>query len=99
MKAVSLEQIRSILSEHQALLESEYAAVRIGVFGSWARNEARQDSDIDILVEFDKAPGYFKFLELEEQLAEWLGHPVDLVTRRALKPRIGRRILREVIMV
>ncbi len=99
MSVSSLEQIQSILSDHQAILAQDYDVVRIGIFGSWARNEATQDSDIDILVVFGKTPGFFKFLELEEQLAQWLGRPVDLVTPGALKPRIGRRILREVVMV
>jgi predicted nucleotidyltransferase len=43
--------------------------------------------------------GFFKFLELEERLSEWLGAKVDLVTRAALKPHIGRRILSEVAML
>ncbi len=99
MKATSLEQIKSVLSEHRETLARDYGVTSIGVFGSWARNEATENSDIDILVAFDRSPGFFKFLELEEQLAKWLGRPVDLVTRGALKPRMGRHILDEVLMV
>ncbi len=43
--------------------------------------------------------GFFKFLELEERLSKWLGRKVDLVTKAALKPHIGRRVLSEVAMV
>ena len=68
----------------------------IGVFGSCVREEATGESDIDVLVEFNRSVGFFKFLELEERMSEWLGAKVDLVTKAALKPRMGRRILDEV---
>ena len=63
------------------------------------RQEAREDSDIDILVEFEKPIGLFKFLELEEHLSQLLGRKVDLVSKNALKPHIGKYILDEVIMI
>ena len=53
-------------------------------------------TDIDILVEFDRPTGFVGFMRLEKRLAELLGMPVDLVTTKALKPHIGRRILQEV---
>ncbi len=56
-------------------------------------------SDIDILVAFNRPMGFFKFLELEERLSEWLGAKVDQVTKAALKPHIGGRILSEVAML
>ncbi|MEM2169145.1 MAG: nucleotidyltransferase family protein, partial [Candidatus Bathyarchaeia archaeon] len=54
-------------------------------------------SDIDILVEFEEPPSLFEFMDLEDYLSKLLGLKVDLVTREALKPRIGERILREVV--
>jgi len=51
---------------------------------------------VDILVEFKKPIGLFKFLELEEYLSDLIGRKVDLVSKKALKPRIGKHILREV---
>jgi predicted nucleotidyltransferase len=56
---------------------------------------------VDILVEFseDAEIGFFKFLDLEEFLSRKLGVKVDLVTKNALKPYIGKRILQEVVMV
>ena len=54
---------------------------------------------MDILVEFNRPVGFFKFLEMEERLSERLGARVDLVTKAALKPRIGRRILSEAAML
>jgi len=50
-------------------------------------------------VDFDRPIGFFRFLELEERLSQWLGARVDLVTRDALKPHIGRRILDEAVKI
>jgi hypothetical protein len=95
----TLEQIRAILRGRHEELERDYGVTEIGVFGSYVRGEASVDSDIDILITFSKPVGFFKFLELEERLSEWLGAKVDLVTKAALKPHIGRRILSEVSML
>jgi predicted nucleotidyltransferase len=99
MGRLDLQEIRAKLQLHRAELQREYGVVEIGVFGSYARGEATAESDVDILVEFGKPIGFFKYLELEECLGEWLGTKVDLVTRAALKPHIGERILEEVSML
>jgi hypothetical protein len=99
MKRPRLEEIEKILRERREELALEYGVTGIGVFGSCVRGEATKASDVDILVEFQRPPGFFKFLELEEQLGEWLGTKVDLVTKAALKPHIGRHILSEVVML
>ena len=70
---------------------------KAGIFGSYARGEQKKNSELDILVEFEEAPGLFKFLELEERLKTILKVKVDLVMKSALKPRIGKRILSEVV--
>jgi hypothetical protein len=60
------------------------------------RGEQGAGSDIDILVEFERPIGFVRFMRLEKRLAELVGMPVDLVTKKALKPHIGKRILQEV---
>lgn len=95
----SLQRIQAILRLRRSELARDFGVTEIGVFGSCVRGEASPDSDIDILVEFDQPSGFFRFLELEEHLGNLLGARVDLVTRSALKPRIGRHILREVAML
>ncbi len=90
-----LNQLKSLKAE----LAAKYHVKKLGLFGSFARGEERPDSDVDLLVEFDQPIGFFRFLELEEYLGTRLGHSVDLVSRKALKPRIGRNILREVLSV
>jgi predicted nucleotidyltransferase len=97
----NVEAIKRTLSEHKAELQQKYKVKTIGVFGSYVRGEQTKKSDVDILVEFseDAEIGFFKFLDLEEFLTLKLGVKVDLVTKGALKPYIGERILQEVIMV
>jgi predicted nucleotidyltransferase len=99
MKPPCLKEIEAILRERRDELASDYGVTEIGIFGSCLRGDAISGSDIDILVSFNRPVGFFKFLELEERLSEWLGAKVDLVTRAALKPHIGRRILSEVAML
>ena len=95
----SLDEIKEIIKKHKKELKREYGVKKIGVFGSFVRGEAKGESDIDILVEFEKPIGFFKFLELEEYLSDLIGEKVDLVSKKALKPHMGRYILEEVVMV
>lgn len=67
----------------------------LALFGSVVRDEATAESDLDVLVEFDKPIDLFAFLALEEELAGLAGRRVDLVSRGALKRHMGQRILAE----
>lgn len=91
-----LDHILKTLNEERSALTKEFSVKRIGVFGSFVRKEARKNSDLDILIEFTEAPGMFAFLRLEEHLTKKLGVKVDLVMKSALKPAIGKRIMKEV---
>lgn len=95
----SIEEIRRILTEQKNYLIVEFKVKDLGIFGSYLRNEQSKTSDIDILVEFYEPIGFFKFLELEEYLESQLGIKVDLVSKKALKPRIGKYILKELVIV
>src|SRR4030065_1648819 len=96
----TLEEIKARLEQLKPTLRGEFKVKTIGVFGSYVRGEQKRGSDVDILVEFeeDAEIGFFKFLDLEEFLSRKLGVKVDLVTKNALKPYIGKCILRVVIM-
>lgn len=80
-------------------VEDRYPVKKIGVFGSVARDEQTEESDIDLLVEFYKPVGFVTFMRLEHFLSERLGRPVDLVTTDSLKPVIRQDVLSEVIYV
>ena len=69
----------------------------LALFGSVARGEARPDSDVDLLVEFERPVCLSAFLELEKALARVVGRRVDLVSRLALKPHMGKRITQEAL--
>lgn len=93
------DQILQILQAHKSELTEKYDVKSLALFGSVARGMATHASDIDILVEYYKVPGLFRFIELQQYLEEITGHPVDLVTRKALKRQLRDRILEEAIHV
>ena len=92
----TLRDVQRILRVHKEGLGERYGVKRIGVFGSYSRGEQKEDSDVDILVEFEKPIGLIDFIRLQEYLESLLGVKVDLVTKGALKKRIRERILQEV---
>jgi uncharacterized protein len=94
-----VEAIKRTLLLHKSELQKRFKVKNIGVFGSYVRGEQKQQSDIDVLVEFEEPVGLFEFMDLEFYLTDLFGVKVDLVSKKALKPRIGKRILEEVIMV
>jgi uncharacterized protein len=93
----TLNEIKEILACHREQMKQDYYVREIGIFGSYSRGRQRKSSDIDILVQFARPVGLLKFLKLEDYLSNLLGAKVDLVTRAALKPHFGERILQEVI--
>ncbi len=86
-----------ILQQHLPELRGRYNVASLGLFGSYVRGDHRKRSDLDVLVEFTEAPSLFDFIDLEQYLTGLLGTRVDLVMKSALKPRIGRCILSEVL--
>ena len=69
------------------------------LFGSVARDEARDDSDVDLLVEFSTPPSFDRFMDLKFFLEDLLEVPVDLVTRRAMKAALRSDIERDAVRV
>jgi len=96
-----LSNVVEVLRHHKKELSEKYGVREIGVFGSYVRGEQAETSDVDILVEFDPNArvSLLDFVTLEMYLSDLLGVRVDLVERSALKPRIGRHVLAEVIYV
>jgi len=98
-KNLNLERIINILKEHKEELRGKYGVKEMGVFGSYVRGEYKEKNDLDILVEFEEEAeiGLLKFVNMENYLSELIGVKVDLVEKSALKPRIGKHILKEVV--
>lgn len=82
-----------------AFLRQRFGVRHLAVFGSVARGQARHDSDVDVLVTFEGPADFDRFMDLKFYLEELLGRPVDLVTRRALRPELREGIEREAIRV
>lgn len=93
----SLAEIEQWLKQHKSLLRDRYKISELGIFGSYVRQEQTETSDLDLLVEFVETPSLLKFVNLENYLSDNLGIKVDLVHKKGLKPRIGDRILKEVV--
>jgi hypothetical protein len=93
------ELILQKLSVLKAQLAPNYHITSLALFGSMARNEATEKSDIDVLVDFSQTPDLLTFIELEEKLKIALGKNVDLVPKRKLRAELSQSILKEAIAV
>ena len=90
-------EISSVLRGCEHELRARFAVRSLRLFGSIARGEATENSDIDVLVEFSRPIGLIQFAALKLFLEELLGLPVDLATPDALHPEMRERILSEAI--
>ncbi|MBH8555338.1 nucleotidyltransferase family protein [Nostocaceae cyanobacterium CENA357] len=93
----TLEEIKQWFVLNKSMLKERYQVRELGIFGSYIRQEQTETSDVDVLVEFSETPSLLKFVNLENYLSDNLGVKVDLVHKSGLKPRIGERILAEVV--
>jgi hypothetical protein len=88
-----------LLAQHKVHLARRYGVTRLALFGSTARDEAREDSDIDVLVGFDGPATSARYFGVQFYLEDLLGRPVDLVTEKALRPELRPYVEREAIGV
>ena len=95
------DEIKNILILNKDFFMEKYRVKELGVFGSYVRQEQDEQSDIDVLIDFEEDAniGLFKFMDIESELSKLIGVKVDLVLKRALKPAIGQHIIREVIYI
>lgn len=93
---MDFKEIIVLLQAHQTDLR-QHGVKELSIFGSVARGTASIDSDVDLLVTFERPVGLFEFIRLKRLLEEWLNCSVDLVTEDALRPELRDRILKEAI--
>lgn len=92
---MSRDEILAVLREFKRMNAEKYNILEIGVFGSFARDEAEKGSDVDIVFKTDK-PNLYRRVRMKQALEVLLGRQVDLVRwREGMNPRLKRRIARE----
>ena len=77
-----------------------YRPLRVGIFGSYARGEQNQESDLDILIQFRDRMSLLRLVQIEQGLSDELGIPIDLVTENSLRnPRLKKSIYKDLITI
>lgn len=94
----TLQNILEKLRQHKPELQRKYPVSRLGIFGSYARGEATNESDIDIAVEIS-APMGLNFIAMADEIEELLGIKTDVVSRRSIKPRYLHSVEKDIIYV
>ena len=98
-QSVTFEQIYETLQQYITKLQEQYQVKTLGVFGSYARGEATDNSDLDLLVEFQGDLTFDKYMDLKFFLEDLFDKKIDLVIRDDLKPQIREKVLEETIHV
>lgn len=95
--AKAFADIQAILLALKSTLQEHYQATTLGIFGSYARQEQQENSDVDILIDYIHSPSLIKVVELRDFLSDRLGMKVDIVTVKGLRDDIKAQVLSEVI--
>ena len=96
---ISREDIIKRVRSEKKYLAEKYNVSEIGLFGSFARNEQKKRSDIDLLISFSKVPDLFTYVDIMLYLKEKFGRKVDLISKNALREEIREQILKEVLYI
>lgn len=91
--------ILDLLNQHRDEFMSRFGARHLALFGSAARDELRDDSDVDVLVEFDGPATFDRYVGLQNYLEALFGLKVDLATEAMIKPRLRRHIEKDLLRV
>ena len=93
------EETLQLLQNHKAELVKQFGVIRLALFGSTVRDAASPGSDIDILIAFDGPATSKRYFGAQFYLEDLLGHPVDLVTEKALRPELRPYVEEEAVYV
>lgn len=88
-----------LLAKHKAYLHERFGVTELALFGSASRGDMRVDSDVDILVSFDGPATSGRYFGVQFYLEDLLGRPVDLVTRKSLRPELSPYVEKDAIRV
>jgi len=93
------EQVLSVLNGHREEMRQRFGVKHLALFGSAARDQLRDGSDIDLLVEFEGPPTFDGYMDLKDYLEALFGTKVDLATDAMVKPRLRRHIEKDLLRV
>ena len=97
--AIERGRVLEVLGQLKPILKHKYGVSRLGIFGSFARDEATESSDVDVVLEMEQ-PNLFTMVHIKEEIEKTLDKPVDLVRyRERMNPYLKCRIDREAIYV
>ncbi len=96
---MSRDEALKLLRAHKATLVERFGVTTLALFGSTARDQAADGSDIDILVRFDGPATSKRYFGVQFYIEDLLGHPVDLVTDKALRPELRPHVVAEAVHV
>lgn len=94
----TLHEIIKILNEHKEELRKKYKITEIRIFGSYVRGEQREESDIDLIVDFEEIPTLIELMKIQEELEKLLGVKIDLLTEESISPFI-KPYIKEVVTI
>ena len=94
----SLNEIQTRLNNYKTALLEKYPIKSLAIFGSFARNEQTNQSDLDLLVDFNDSIG-IRFIDLADELEDYIGVKVDLVSRKGMKDKYFQAIKSELVYV
>ena len=93
------DDVLKLLRTHKATLVKRFGVTGLALFGSFARDQAADDSDVDILVRFDAPPNWQRYFGAQGYLEDLLGRPVDMATNQDLRVEIRPYVEREAVDV
>ena len=93
------DEVLKILRAHKGILAERFGVAELAIFGSFARDEAAEDSDLDVLVRFEGRATSKAYFGAQFYIEDLLGRPVDLVTDKALRMELRPYVERELVHV
>ena len=97
--AMNRDRVLALLAEHKPVLAERFGVQRLALFGSFARDTAREDSDVDVLVAFDGPATAKRYFGVQFYLEDLFGREVDLVTEDALRSRLRPYVERDAVAI
>jgi predicted nucleotidyltransferase len=93
------DEVLALLTQHKPVLAERFGVTKLALFGSFARDTARSDSDVDVLVRFGAPPSGDQYFGVQFYLEDLLGRAVDVVSETALRERLRPYVERDAITI